>query len=125
MSDERNLVEESILLSIRDMLDSDSYFDPQLIIHINTAFSVLSDLGVGPDDGFMITGEAETWSDYLNYIEDNKKIFNMVKSYMVIKVKLLFDTSSMQPSAIQLMKDEADEYEWRLRTEAELIKRNS
>lgn len=125
MSDERNLVEESILLSIRDMLDSDSYFDPQLIIHINTAFSVLSDLGVGPDDGFMITGETETWSDYLNYIEDNKKIFNMVKSYMVIKVKLLFDTSSMQPSAIQLMKDEADEYEWRLRTEAELIKRNS
>lgn len=125
MSDERNLVEESILLSIRDMLDSDSYFDPQLIIHINTAFSVLSDLGVGPDDGFMITGETETWSDYLNYIEDTKKIFNMVKSYMVIKVKLLFDTSSMQPSVIQLMKDEADEYEWRLRTEAELIKRNS
>lgn len=125
MSDERNLVEESILLSIRDMLDSDSYFDPQLIIHINTAFSILSDLGVGPDDGFMITGETETWSDYLNYIEDNKKIFNMVKSYMVIKVKLLFDTSSMQQSAIQLMKDEADEYEWRLRTEAELIKRNS
>lgn len=125
MSDERNLVEEGILLSIRDMLDSDSYFDPQLIIHINTAFSILSDLGVGPDDGFMITGETETWSDYLNYIEDNKKIFNMVKSYMVIKVKLLFDTSSMQPSAIQLMKDEADEYEWRLRTEAELIKRNS
>lgn len=125
MSDERNLVEESILLSIRDMLDSDSYFDPQLIIHINTAFSILSDLGVGPDDGFMITGETETWSDYLNYVDDNKKIFNMVKSYMVIKVKLLFDTSSMQPSAIQLMKDEADEYEWRLRTEAELIKRNS
>ena len=73
----------------------------------------------------MITGETETWSDYLNYVDDNKKIFNMVKSYMVIKVKLLFDTSSMQPSAIQLMKDEADEYEWRLRTEAELIKRNS
>lgn len=124
MSDERNLVEDSILLSVRDMLDSDSYFDPQLMIHINTVFSILSDLGVGPDDGFMITGETETWTDFLNYVDDNKKIFNMVKSYMVIKVKLLFDTSSMQTSAIQLMKDEADEYEWRLRTEAELIKKN-
>lgn len=82
---------ESILTSIKKLLGIEAdytHFDADLIIHINSVFSILAQIGVGPADGFSITGANEVWSDF---IEDDSKMFSLVKSYMHLKVKLLFD----------------------------------
>ena len=59
---------ESILTSIKKLLGIDesyTHFDPDLIMHINSVFSVLTQIGVGPANGFSITGKSETWSDFI------------------------------------------------------------
>ena len=82
---------DSILTTIKKLLgltEDYDHFDTDLIIHINSVFSVLWQLGVGPENGFIITGASETWSDYL---PEDTYIVEMVKSYMYLKVRLLFD----------------------------------
>ena len=109
---------DSILTSIKKLLGITAeykQFDPDLIIHINSVFLILKQLGIGPEQGFSISGEYETWDQYLPEGSEN---FEAVKSYMHIKVKLLFDppTSSAVMEAMNRM---ASEYEWRLNVEAE------
>lgn len=102
----------SILQSVKKALgvsaDYDA-FDPDIIMHINSVFSVLQQLGVGPADGFFIEdGEAE-WEAYLT--EQAK--FNLVRSYMVLKVRMLFDppTTSYLVTAYE---KSISEFEFRL-----------
>ena len=85
------------------------HFDGQLILYINTAFSTLWQIGLGPQTGFAITGHKETWNEYLN----NNKLLNMVKTYVHMSVRLMFDppTSSF---ALDAMKKSVDEYLWRI-----------
>ena len=109
---------DSILTSIKKLLGITAeykQFDPDLIIHINSVFLILKQLGIGPEQGFSISGEYETWKQFLPEGSEN---FEAVKSYMHIKVKLLFDppTSSAVMEAMNRM---ASEYEWRLNIEAE------
>ena len=109
---------DSILTSIKKLLGITAeykQFDPDLIIHINSVFLILKQLGIGPDQGFSISGEYETWDQFLPEGSTN---LEAVKSYMHIKVKLLFDppTSSAVMEAMNRM---ASEYEWRLNVEAE------
>ena len=109
---------DSILTSIKKLLGiTEEYkqFDPDIIIHINSVFLTLKQLGVGPEEAFAITGEYETWDQFLPEGSPN---FEAVKSYMYIKVKLQFDppTSSAVMEAMNRM---ASEYEWRLNVEAE------
>ena len=109
---------DSILTSIKKLLGITAeykQFDPDLIIHINSVFLILKQLGIGPEQGFSISGEYETWKQFLPEGSEN---FEAVKSYMHIKVKLLFDppTSSAVMEAVNRM---ASEYEWRLNVEAE------
>ena len=109
---------DSILTSIKKLLGITAeykQFDPDLIIHINSVFLILKQLGIGPEQGFSISGEYETWKQFLPEGSEN---FEAVKSYMYIKVKLLFDppTSSAVMEAMNRM---ASEYEWRLNVEAE------
>ena len=82
----------SILNSVKKNLGLVEYdfFDQDLILHINTVFSDLSQIGVGPEEGFSIQDATATWQ---NYIADDKKLQN-VKSYMFLRVKLLFDPPS-------------------------------
>lgn len=107
---------ESILGSIKKNLglhEEDTNFDADLIMHINSVFSILFQMGVGPkDQPFVITGSNETWDDFLN---DNFKI-NMVKSYVEKKVKQLFDppTSSAVSESLKML---IAELEWRLYSE--------
>jgi len=109
---------ESILLSVREGLDSDSYYDNRLIMFINTVFATLSQLGVGPEDGFSISGTNETWNDFLSGTDNAKEIFNMVQTYMLLKVRLLFDPP--QSSAVaNAIAESAKEYEWRLKKESD------
>ena len=109
---------DSILNSIKKLLGiTEEYkqFDPDLIIHINSVFLTLKQLGVGPKNAFAITGEYETWDQFLP--EDNPN-FEAVKSYMHIKVKLLFDPPTIS-AVMEAMNKMAKEYEWRLNVEAE------
>ena len=88
-------------------------FDDQIILDINAAFSTLHQLGFGPDEGFEITGIDEFWSDI---IEDPR--FNFVKSYVCMKVRVMFDppTSSY---ALDALNKQIAEYEWRIKSEIE------
>lgn len=116
MSEVNNGLSDSILVSIRESLSiegDDDAFDNDLIIHINSMFNFLTQCGVGPQSGFSISDSSAVWSDFVS--EDR---FNMVKSYMVLKTRLLFDppTSSFVLSA---WKEDIAEIEWRLKEEAE------
>lgn len=103
---------ESILTSIKKLLgiaEEYKHFDADLIMHINSVFSILTQLGVGPSKGFSISDDSTVWSDF---IADEKKI-EMVKSYVNLKVKILFDpptTSSVMEAANRMI----SELEWRL-----------
>jgi hypothetical protein len=108
---------ESILNSIKNMIgianDYDA-FDTILIIHINSVFSILTQLGVGPETGFSIEDENTVWTDY---IQDDSKL-EFVKSYVYLKVKLLFDpplSSSVTESVNSLL----SELEWRMNVSVE------
>ena len=110
---------DSILTSIKKLLgitEDCEDFDADIIMHINSVFSILTQLGVGPADGFTITGKDETWS---SYIQDEKKL-EMVKSYVYQKVRLLFDP----PTASALMEaanNSVAELEWRMNVAVEII----
>ena len=101
---------ESILGSVKKLLGSDDYFDPDLILHINTVFSKLQQIGVGPAEGFSISDDTTTWSEYT----ENVAVLNMVKSYMAIQVKLLFDISTASSYLISELNKKSEELEWRL-----------
>ena len=82
---------DSILTSTKKVLgigEYDDNFDTDVIMHINTVLSILQQLGVGPRFGFSITGDEETWSDFLE--PDDERI-NTVKTYVYLRVRLLFD----------------------------------
>ena len=103
---------DSILTSIKKMLgitEEYEHFDQDIIIHINTVFMVLNQLGVGPSEGFSIHDKNAIWSDF---ISDMNKI-EAVKSYMYLKVKLLFDPP-LSSSVVESIKNQINELEWRL-----------
>lgn len=109
---------DSILISIKAMLGiSKDYnaFDAVIVMHINSVFMNLNQLGVGPAKGFSIIDDADKWSDFIS--EDSQK-FESVKSYVYLKVKLLFDPP-LNSSIIESMKQQVNELEWRLNVAAE------
>lgn len=102
----------SILTSTKKILGIDSSytaFDLDIITHINSVFSTLSQLGIGPEIGFAIMDEDALWSDFLG----NDHNLNAVKTYTYLRVRLLFDppVTSFQLDA---MKQQIAESEWRL-----------
>lgn len=107
---------DSILNSVKlqlGILPEYTVFDQQLILAINTAFSILHQLGVGPKDGYAIEDESNRWDEVVT-----KQSLNMVKSYVFLKVKLLFD-----PPATSFVLDaynkQLAEMEWRINSEVE------
>ena len=111
---------DSILTSIKKLLgidDSYGHFDADLIIHINSVFATLHQLGVGPVEGFSIQSEDETWDDFIG---ENFNIFASVKSYIYLKVRLLFDPP-ISSAAIDAIKEQIKEYEFRLFVAADPI----
>lgn len=89
-------------------------FDPDIIMHINTAFSTLSQLGVGPEEGFQIVDDSTTWDEYT--MADKER--NMVKSYVYLRVRLLFDPPETS-YLINAFNDQVKELEWRLNVHEE------
>lgn len=103
---------ESILTSIKKLLgiaEQDTNFDQDIIMHINSVFMILNQLGVGPDQSFHIEDDIPTWNDF---IPEGQNI-EAVKSYMFLKVKILFDPPASS-TVLQSMTQAANELEWRL-----------
>lgn len=108
---------ESILDSIKKLLGIDfSYtqFDPDIIIHINMAFGFLSQMGVGPSEAFSISSNETVWSDFFG--ESGLGIKETVKTYIYLKVRMVFDPPSSGIVAESFNKA-ISELEWRLHVE--------
>lgn len=111
---------ESILTSVKKLLgieESYTHFDSDLIMHINSVLSLLTQLGVGPSNGFSITGNSEKWADF---IAKEPTKFSLVKSYIYLKVKLLFDPP-LGSAVIDSINKQISEFEWRLNVAAESV----
>lgn len=108
---------ESILQNIKKLLGIDgtyTEFDTDIIIHINSVFMILNQLGVGPKNGYKITGSLNVWSEFT----DDDRLIESVKSYIYLKVRMMFDPP--QNSAhIQAIQAQIAELEWRLNVAVE------
>lgn len=116
-------MQDSILMTIRKLVCGDPYadhFDNDLLVHINACFSILNQLGVGPEDGFVVTDDTQSWS---SYIADNRTL-NMVKTYVTLKVKKIFDPP-LTSSVLEAMDKEISQLEWRLNVAVDPIKPTS
>ena len=103
---------DSILISVKKMLgitEEYTHFDANIIIHINSVFSILTQLGVGPPKGFSIKDASATWDDF---VPENPQL-ELIKSYMYMKVKLLFDPP-LTSSAVDSMQRLINELECRI-----------
>lgn len=108
---------DSILNTIKKALNQPAdynAFDPEIIMHINSVFSTLNQLGLGPQEGFQIEDDTTLWSAFLN--SDNR--LNNVKSYMYLRVRLLFDPPGTS-FAISAMEKQIEELTWRINAQRE------
>jgi len=111
-------MEPSILLSTKKVLGiapDYTVFDEDVIIHINTAFSTLTQLGVGPSEDFTVEDADSEWADFVNE-EDHQ--YNAVKSYVYLKVRMLFDPPTTS-YLIAAQQKQIEELEWRLNVHRE------
>lgn len=105
----------SILTSVKKNLnipEGVTSFDSDILMHINSVFSELNQLGVGPEQTFMIEDASTTWDEF-----DTNADINMVRSYMWLEVRMMFDPP--QASVLTALKEKRDEYEWRLNVAAD------
>lgn len=103
---------DSILDSVKlalDIAEDDTAFDQQLLMHINSVFSVLHQVGASPAAGFSILDNTATWQDFIQDVQH----VNMVKTYVVLRVRLIFDPPGTS-YLIESLKIQADQLEWRL-----------
>ena len=106
--------DKSILNSIKKLLGMTvdyNPFDDDIIIHINSVFSTLNQMGVGPSNGFSIEDSSTTWDEYT----EDESVKNIVKTYMFLKVKLLFDPPTLG-SVTESINNQLKELEYRLYT---------
>lgn len=110
----------SILTSIKELLGLTAMYtqyDRVIIMHINSVFFDLHQLGVGPAEGFHIEDDSTVWTDY---ISDPNQL-QAVKTFIYLKVKLVFDNSTLSASVIAAMERQIKEYESRLNIAAETV----
>ena len=109
---------DSILTSIKKLLGiTEEYdsFDTDIIIHINSAFTRLKQIGVGIPEGFRITGKSETWDEFVN----DEDYLDSVKTYIYLKVKIIFDPP-LNSSVMEAYKQEIKELEWTLNVDGDI-----
>lgn len=108
---------DSILVSTKKVLnlpeDYDA-FDQDVILHINSVFSTLNQLGVGPAEGFMIEDDAAIWATFL----DGDPRLNHIKTYVYLRVRMLFDPPTTGYH-VEAMKEQIKELEWRMNVQRE------
>lgn len=105
-------MDDSILNSVKKVLNIPvdyPAFDQDIIMHINSTFSTLHQLGLGPSDGFMIEDNSTMWDAFL--LGDAR--YMSVKTYMYLRVRLVFDPPTL--SFVQdSMQNQINQLEWRL-----------
>lgn len=111
---------ESVLTSMKKMLggimgESTDVFDVDLIIHINSIFMILHQLGVGPENPYRIKDASNTWDEFLGEYND----LESVKTYMYLKLKLIFDPPTNGSFILESMNNQIKELEWRLNVQEE------
>ena len=109
--------EDSILNTIKGMLGiegDDAGFDQEILLNINTVLSYLYQIGVG-DEPKHIFGSSETWTDLF---DDSPELIDLIKSYIFMKVRLLFDPPSSS-FVLNSLSEQIDEIQWRIYTQAE------
>lgn len=112
-------INNSILITIKKLLgieENYTEFDTDIIIHINSCFTTLNQLGVGPKEGFFISDKTSRWTDF---IQDIIK-FESVKTYIYIKVRLIFDPPT-NSFVLDSLTRQASELEWRLNVQSEEV----
>lgn len=117
MSEQTTTVGESILNSIKkqlDITDDDDTFDTNIVMHINSVFVNLYQMGIGQDTPFQIKDETDIWEDF---IPEDKPYLVLVKSYMYLAVKLLFNPPRTS-NLLEAMNAKMHEYEVRLYSES-------
>ncbi len=108
---------DSILNTVKKTLgmpESYTYFDTDLILHINSVFMALQQLGVGPDEGCYIEDSTTEWTDIFG---DDSILLNAVQSYICLKVRMLFDPPT--GGTADAFNKAIAEAEWRLNAYAE------
>lgn len=114
---EQTKYDGSILNTIKKLLNIDSSensFDTDIIIQINSSFTILRQLGIGPKEGFRITGSNEKWTGFV----DNDEMLDAVKTFVYLKVKLAFDPP-LNASLLESFERQVKELEWRLNVSVE------
>lgn len=105
-------MEPSILKSTKKILgvgEADTSFDVDIITHINSVLAVLTQVGIGPNNGYMIEDDTATWGAFIG----TDPRLNLAKTYLYLKVRLLFDPPGTS-YAIDAMEKQIAEFEWRL-----------
>lgn len=108
---------ESILDTVKSVCNISTEckdFDSDIMMHTNTAFSTLAQIGVGPINGFSISSSSTTWDEFM---PKNPRL-EMVKTYVGSKVRLIFDPPQ-NSTHLQALKDVISELEWRLSVEVD------
>lgn len=103
---------DSVLDSVKKMLgihEADTSFDTDVLIQINATLNILTQLGVGPEQGLMITDAGDEWSSLI----DDSILLNLVKPYVYLKVRMAFDPPASNTSA-EAFKAYLAELEWRI-----------
>lgn len=111
---------DSILDAVKKVLGlnfDDTSFDLDVVMHINSAFVALQQLGVGPDLGFSITDNTTVWSSYSTEL----RLIGLVKTYILNRVRLVFDPPATSFAQEALQKILAED-EWRVTLQAEIIR---
>lgn len=109
-------MENSILTSTKKMLGlaaDYTAFDLDVITHINTAFSALTQLGIGWIGGFMIEDDTKLWTDFVPLGEEDDLTLNAIKTYIFLKTRFIFDPPSTS-YAIAAFEKQIEQIEWRL-----------
>lgn len=111
-------MEQSILKSTKQVLQigpDDESFDLAIMTHINSAFSTLNDLGVGPEDGFTIEDDVPVWMDFYT---DSASQLNQIKVFVFLHSRMLFDppTTTFHLSA---MEKQLEQLTWRINVKRE------
>lgn len=105
-------MEPSILKSTKKILgvgEADTSFDVDILIHINSVLAVLTQVGIGPANGYSIEDDTATWDAFIG----TDPRLNLVKTYLYLKVRLMFDPPGTS-YAIDAMEKQIAEFEWRL-----------
>ena len=107
--------EESILNSVKESLGiipMYEHFDQQILFHLNSILAILPQIGVGPKEGFIVEDDTATWDELIGEVE-SPNLYLYVKSYVSLRVRLLFDPPTSS-GAIDAMERQMRELEWRI-----------